>query len=108
MTDQISFRISGLTKLDRLELQETPTVTFEEVTLPMNVHGDVITYVALFGMPALSAIAAYLLRKHDGESFEEVVEEIRPDGTIYKRSIRYSRDATEAPDASIIRQIQGS
>ena len=99
-------RIEGLTKFDTLEIGRHSDVTFEEASLPEGSHGEVTVFAAIFAMSALSALAAYLLRKHNNKSFEETVEIQHPDGRREKRTVRWSSSKSEAPEADIIRQIQ--
>jgi len=104
---EIEVRVSGLDKVDQLDMEVEPGVRFEEMDVPAGSHGELTLLTAYFAMSALSTLAAYLLRKHDGESFEEVVEIVHTDGHIEKRHVKWTRDSSEAPPAEIIKQIRG-
>jgi hypothetical protein len=106
MSTEIMYRISGLTKIDQLELATDPTFILEEASVPSGTHGEVITLTALVAASAVTALGAFLLRKHEGESFEEVIEEVHPNGTIKRHIIRWKHDSAEPPDASIIKQLR--
>jgi hypothetical protein len=107
MTD-MNVSISGLTKLDALEMEDAEGVRFEEVPVPRGAHGDLTLLTAYFAMSALSTLAAYLLRKHNGMSFEETVMITHKDGRREERRIRYQSSSSEAPEAAIVKQIRGS
>ena len=100
-------RLSGITKLDRLELDGVEGVQFEETKIDADAHGEVTLFTAMIAMAAVSALAAYLLRKHNMEDFEEEVEIVHSDGRVEKRRIKWTKSSTEAPEADIIRQIRG-
>ncbi len=100
--------ISGLNNLDKLEIGAQPGVRFEEMTLPPGSHGELTLLTAYFAMTALTTLAAYLLRKHDGQSFEEVVVITHPDGRREERRIKWNRTSTAPPEAEIVRQIRGT
>jgi len=104
---EMNVRISGLTKLETKELEKEPGIRFEKDAVPEGSHGEVILFVAIFSMSALTTLAAYLLRKHENKSFEETVEVVHPDGRVERKVIRYKHDKTQAPDAAIIGQIRG-
>ncbi len=101
-----TFRIRGLTKLDQRQLSD-PGITFTEERLDGHDHGEVVTLVAIVASSAITALAAYFLRKHRGESFEESVEEVRADGTVKRRVVKYSKSSSEPPDAAVLRQLRG-
>lgn len=99
--------ISGLNKFDQLELEGTPGVRFEEVQVPPGAQGELTVVTVYFAMSALTALAAYLLRKHDGETFEEKVTINYPDGRSEERWVKYNRNSSSAPEADILKQIRG-
>ena len=99
-------RIDGLTKLDKMQIGTVPGVSFEESTIPDGSHGEVTVLAAVFTLQALATLAAFVLRKQNNESFSETVEIQHADGRKEKRVIKWTKDSAEAPDASIIRQIQ--
>jgi hypothetical protein len=104
--DEPRIRVKGLTKLDRRDLGDAPGINYEEATLDSGMFGEVGTFTVIVTMALVSTLAAYLLRKHGGQSFEEDVEIIHRDGRVEKRRIRFRADQSEAPQADIIRQIQ--
>ena len=101
----IIVRVAGLTTLDKEEIDGSPGVTFKQIAVPKGAQGELITFTAIFAMSALATLAAYLLRKHDEEEFEEIVELVHPDGRIERRTVRYRGKKVEAPEAEIIKQI---
>lgn len=104
---EISVMIQGLNKLDFKEMQNIEGIRFEEQIVPEGSHGEVTLFTAIFAMSALTALAAYLLRKNENQTFEEIVEIHHPDGRIEKRVIKWNSSKSEAPEADIIRQIRG-
>lgn len=107
MTKETEYRVSGLTKLDALELASNPAFRLEENHVPNGAYGELTTITAYVAVSAISALAAFLLKKHHGEEFVEEVEELKPDGSITRRIVRWKKNSTEAPDASVIKQIRG-
>jgi hypothetical protein len=111
---EASVRVAGLTKLDVQEVQReiqregVEGVRFEEAPVPEGSHGEVALFTAIFVMGALSTLASYLLRKHDNQTFEDVIEIEHADGRRERRVIRWNSAKSEAPKADIIRQIQGT
>jgi hypothetical protein len=101
-------RLKGLTKLDRYELGEGEGIGYEEAELEGRAYGEVTVFTAMVTMALVSTVAAYLLRKHAGQSFEEDVEIIHPGGRIERRRVRWSAQSSEAPEPAIIRQIRGA
>ena len=107
MDDKLVY-VHRLTKLDFKELENTEGLRFEEQTVPDGSHGEVTLFTAIFSMSALLTLAAYLLRKHEYQTFEETIEIHHTDGRIEKRTIKWNSKKIEAPEADIIRQIRGS
>jgi hypothetical protein len=105
--DDLKIRLSGLTKFERRDLGERPGIEYEEVKLDAGQHGEVVTFTVIISMALVSTLAAYLLRKHSGQSFDELVEIIHPDGRIERRQVRWRAESAEAPEPAIIKQIQG-
>ena len=104
---EMSVSIQGLKKIDYLEMKNEGGVRFEEQPVPKGSHGEVTLFTAIFAMSALMTLAAYLLRKHDNQSFEETVTIKHPDGRIETRTIKWDSKKSEAPKADIIKQIRG-
>jgi hypothetical protein len=103
-----TIRLTGLTKLDVKQFERAPGVTFEEVSVPKGSHGEVALFTAVIAMSALSALAAYILRKHNYQTFEETIEIVHPDGRVVKHTIKWEAKKSEAPEAELIKQIRGS
>jgi hypothetical protein len=101
-------RLGGLTKLDCQDLGQAEGITYEKAELEEGAHGEVAVFTVMVSMALISTFAAYLLRKHDRQSFEEDVEVVHADGRIERRHIRWNSQSSEAPDAEIIRQIRGA
>jgi hypothetical protein len=99
-------RLTGLTKFDKLDLGEGPGVEYQESELDAGQHGEVTVFTVVLTMALVSTLAAYLLRKHGGQSFEEDIDIIHSDGRIEKRRIRWRANNSEAPEAAIVKQIQ--
>ena len=100
-------RVSGLTKLERLELAEFDGVDFSEEALNGDAHGEVTVFTALIAVSAISALAAWLLRRHDYQRFEETVEVVHADGRFERHAIRWEGRSVQAPEAELVRQIRG-
>jgi hypothetical protein len=107
MPTDVEYRISGLTKLDALELTGDPSFRLQENSIPDGTYGELTTITAYVAVSGIAALAAFLLKKHNGEEFVEEVEEVKPDGSIKRRVVKWKKSSTEAPDASIIKQIRG-
>lgn len=100
-------RLTGLTKFDKAELGDRPGIEYQKAELEAGQHGVVDVFTATIAMALISTAAAYLLRKHNETSFDEVVELEHSDGRIERRVVRYRTGQSEAPEASIIKQIRG-
>lgn len=100
--------ITGLTKLDKMEMEGTPGVRFEEVPAPRGSHAELTLFTAYFAVTAVAALAAYLLRTTENESGDVTVEIHHPSGKIEKRIVKWDKSSAKAPQAEIIRQILGS
>jgi hypothetical protein len=104
---EIEVRVSGLNKVDQLELEGELGVRFEEMAVPAGSHGELTLITAYFAMSALTALAAYLLRSTEDELVEEDVDIVHPDGRRETRHVKVHRKKSEAPAADIIKQIRG-
>ena len=105
MTNDITFEIGGLTRIDALRLRDREGVTIREAPLPEGTYGEPLTFTLIVTAGALSTLAAYLLRKHEGEEFAEEVTVTHPDGRVEKRRVHWKKSATEAPESSIIKAL---
>lgn len=106
MSELTQIRLGGLTKFDKADLGSDPGIVYEESELDSGQHGEVTVFTVMLTMALVSTFAAFLLRKHNEQSFEEDIEIVHPDGRIERRKIRWRANSSEAPEASIIRQIQ--
>jgi hypothetical protein len=107
MNDDVTFEIGGLTQIDAERLRDRSGVTLREATLPQGTYGEPVTFTIVVTAVGLSTLAAYLLRKHQGETFTDELIVRHPDGTIEHRRVHWEKSATEAPEPSIIKTIQG-
>jgi hypothetical protein len=107
MPNETEYRLSGLTKLDALELRDDPAFRLEENKIPGGNFGELTTVTAYVAVSGISALAAFLLRKHHNEDFFEEVEDVKPDGSVKRRVVKWTRKSSEAPDAEVIKQIRG-
>jgi hypothetical protein len=103
---EVKIRLTGLTKFDRRDLGDAPGMEYQEATLDTGQHGEVATLTVMVTMALVSTVAAYLLRKHGRQSFEEDVEIVHPDGRTERRHVRWRAESAEPPEPAIIRQIQ--
>jgi hypothetical protein len=99
--------LRGLRKFDTRDLGAGAEIEYRESKLEPEAQGEVVLFTAFVAMSAVTAVAAFLLRKHDSEVFEEDIEIQHPDGRVETRHIRLTRDHVEAPKAELIRQIRG-
>ena len=107
MHEDVQIRLPGQTKVDVFELKEVPGLKIEKQEIPASTYGEPTTFVVIVTLAAISALSAYLLRKHNGETFTEVVELIHPDGRIERRTVHWEKNSVEAPDSALIKQIRG-
>jgi hypothetical protein len=96
-----------LTKFDQHDLGHAEGIEYAEAALDPSLQGEVVLFTAIVTMSLISTVAAYLLRKHNRNVFEEEIEIRYPDGTVQTRRIRWNADSTEPPEAALIRQIRG-
>jgi hypothetical protein len=108
MNNDATFEIGGLTRIDALRLRNRDGVTLREVALPQGTYGEPITFTMVVTAAALSIIAGYLLRKHQGEAFHEEITIKHRDGRQERRSVHWTKSATEAPESSVIKALMGS
>ncbi len=108
MNSETQYRVSGLTKFDALELRSDPAFRIEENPVPEGAHGELTTLAAYVTVSGIAALASFLLRKHEGEEFVEEVEEIKPDGSIKRHIVKWKKESTDPPEASVIKQIRGT
>lgn len=107
MSNEMTFQIDGLTRIDALRLRDRDGVTILEAMVPEGTYGEPVSFALIVTAAAVGTIAAYLLRKHQGEEFFEDITITHPDGRKEKRRIHWKKSAAEAGDASIIKAITG-
>jgi hypothetical protein len=84
-------RLEGLNKKDQLELAENlPLDGFKvDSTSHQAVHGEpTTTLVITLAVPALSALATWLLKDRLRDEEEKTIEITRADGSVHRESIR--------------------
>lgn len=102
----VEIRVPNLHKIDMLEHSDVEGFRFEECKVPDGTHGELTLYTLVLSLTAISALAAYFLKKHDRQSFEESYEIVRADGSSEVRTIKWSASSSEAPEADLIEQIR--
>lgn len=105
--NDVRIRLAGLTKFDTRDLGANAGIEYVESGLEPDSHGEVTLFTAMISISLISTVAAFLLRKHNHQSFEQEIEIEHADGRIEKRRIRWSGESSEAPDAKVIAQIRG-
>ena len=102
-------RIPGLTKLDKLELSDlldSDSISFEDQPLPGGKHGELATTaVIIISVAALQALTYWILKARKGMSFRKTVEIVDQNGQVRKETIEYQASSSEAPEASILKQL---
>jgi hypothetical protein len=99
------FRMSGLTYLDKLEIQEEmnkqlggkqPTsdegklIEFEEEPTPPGTFGEPVTLTIIVGVIAIKALAIWLGKRTPPDVYEGEFEVEYPDGTRKKCKLRFT------------------
>jgi hypothetical protein len=102
-----TYKLSGLTKLDKLEYEGTDGITFSEDPLPGDKLGEPVTLSVVVTVAALTTLASILAGKYHRKTFKETVEVHYPDGRIEHRVVEWSDTLKEPPDADLLRQIRG-
>jgi hypothetical protein len=80
-------------------------VIFTEEDIPDGAFGEPVTFTLIVTTVAIGVLAAYLLRKHKTETFKEVIEITRPDGTVEKRTVTWTKDSSEGAKTNYIEQV---
>ncbi len=107
MSNDMTFEMDGLTRIDALRLRDRDGVTIREAALPEGTYGEPVSFTLVVTAAALGTLAAYLLRKHQGEEFVEEITITHPGGRKEQRRIHWKKSAAEAGEASIIKAIAG-
>jgi hypothetical protein len=117
-TEVSRIEISGLNNLDLLDLQsvvhqsgiscEVSRDDSAQSPDHRHRHGELATAVVILALtPAvLKVISIWLNRKHSGDSFEETLTVVAPDGSRKEHTIKYHGDKSEAADARILKEIR--
>ena len=103
-------RIRGLSKLDRIELDQTigsDSVTFENDTLDSGEYGEPVTTMAVVvvAIPTIAALAAWALKHRNSEFFEETIEIVHPNGEKETKHIKRTASSSSPPSADILQQF---
>jgi len=109
MSGEITYRLHGISRLQKMQLGKSAGVDFEPEPIPDSAYGEPATFTMVVAVSAIATLAAYLLKdRKDSESFVEV-EECRPDGTkITKRiQLRSSEEVAGKEISAIVKQITG-
>lgn len=109
MTGEITYRLHGISRLEKIRFGNLPGVDFETEHIPNGAYGEPATFVMVVSLAAIATLAAYLLKdRKDSASYVEIVE-CRPDGTkITKRIQLQSSEAVAGKEISaIVKQITG-
>ena len=105
MEKESKYSVKQVTNREKVLLQNESGVEFIEESIPDGAMGEPATFTIMVTASAISLLAAYLLRKHKGESFEEEIREELPDGTIRFKKVKWKKSKSEAPKTDIIKQI---
>jgi hypothetical protein len=112
--------ISGLNNLDLVELQSEVHRSGLSLEVSRNAsaqssdhrhrHGELATAAVILALtPAvLKVISIWLNRRHSGDSFEETLTVVAPDGSRKEHIIKFRRDKSEAAEAGILAEIRKS
>ncbi|MGW0769275.1 hypothetical protein [Streptomyces sp. NPDC002676] len=103
-------RLSGLSRSDALELGEfvdRGAIAFHHEPVPEGSFGDlgVVTVELVASAIALKGMVSYLLYRHRGKSFEQVVEIEHPDGRIERRTVKWRDTSSEPIDSALVKEL---
>lgn len=105
----ITYRLHGISRLEKIRFGSSPGVDFEPEPVPAGAYGEPGRFVLVVTVAGIQALAAYLLkdRKVNDESVE--IDECRPDGTktIKRIKLRSSEEVAGKGIAEIVKQITG-
>jgi hypothetical protein len=110
MSDSASvIRISGLTKLDLLELgDEFPagSVKFEDQKMAGNKVGEPTTVVIIIlSLAAITALSLWLLKNRKSEKIEKTIEITDKNGIVHRETIRVDISSSSAPQADVVKEL---
>src|SRR4051794_34865411 len=103
MAEDLQIRLPGQSKFDVIGIEQSVDLIVEEEKIPDSAYGEPTTFLIIVSLAAISSLAAYLLRKHNQESFTETVEVIDPNGRVERRTIHWDKNSVEPPDSSLIK-----
>jgi hypothetical protein len=112
---QFHYRISGLSYLDRLELEEamakspaeassgpdSAAVRFEEKPVPAGSVGEPVTLIAVVGGLALKGLITYMVLRGNTDHFKERIEVEYPDG----RRVSHTVDTKLSQERPAVDQV---
>ncbi|WP_370949612.1 hypothetical protein AB5J62_19250 [Amycolatopsis sp. cg5] len=102
------FRLPGLSRADALELGEfadDDAISFHHDPVPDGNFGDLGLVTGIVAVAALKGLIGYLVYRHRGKSFEQVIEIEHPDGRIERRSVKWRDTSSEPIDAALAKQL---
>src|SRR5262245_9625611 len=99
-THQTVMRISGLTELEKLTLEEQiqpNQITFQSQPIEDDRHGELLTTTAIvvITVAALQGLTAWLLKTSRRDMIEKTIEIVHPDGGIEKTTIKIDLSSSE-------------
>ncbi|SDW51410.1 hypothetical protein SAMN05421504_101790 [Amycolatopsis xylanica] len=102
------FRLPGLSRADALELGEfvdRESVSFDHEPVPDGSFGDLGLVTGVVAVVALKGLIGYLVYRHRGKSFEQVIEIQHPDGRIERRTVKWRDTSSEPVDAALAKEL---
>jgi hypothetical protein len=102
-------RVPGLTKLDKLEIDEyldAGSVRFENESMPGGKHGELLTIAVVAAtIIGLRGLAAWLLKDREHNRIRKRIEIVHADGTTHIETIDMDLSASQAPKAAILKEL---
>lgn len=103
------YRIYGVSRLDKIKLENQTGISFEYEPIPDDTLGEPATFVMIATLSGIATVAAYLLKSRKRTNAFVEIEECRPDGTKIKKRIVVQEIEEYAGKeiAEIVKQITG-
>jgi hypothetical protein len=105
-TRPVEIRLSGVAKLDRMELEADAAgakVRFEDETLPDGQHGELATTAIItVSVLGLKLLAAWLMKDRDTTRIRRTVETVDRDGRKQVETIEIDLSSSKAPKADVL------
>ncbi|MFF4485980.1 hypothetical protein ACFY0F_05690 [Streptomyces sp. NPDC001544] len=103
-------RLPGLSRSDALELGEfvdREAIVFRNDPVPEGSFGDLgmVTVELVASAIALKGMVSYLVYRHRGKSFEQVVEIEHPDGRVERRTVKWRDTSSEPIDSALAKEL---